>query len=54
MSKVITQIMLDNACSNLKAAVLNPYAVARYLAKPKQAEQQWKDIAKKMGVTYAY
>lgn len=43
---------LDEACFRLSQLVRNPYAVARYLAKPKQVEEQWSALAHKLHVSY--
>jgi len=43
---------LDVACDALRAALMNPYAVERYLSKPAKVEQAWKDAAKKAGCIY--
>lgn len=43
---------LDDACFRLRQLIHNPYAIARYLSKSKQVEQQWRALARKCSVSY--
>lgn len=56
MSRTNEKEQLDIACYNLQVIMHNPYAIARYLAKPKQIEQNmertWKELARKKHVHY--
>lgn len=45
-------VTLNEACFRLNQLIRNPYAVARYLAKPKQVEDQWSALAQKLHVSY--
>lgn len=47
-------LQMDAACNNLRRLIMNPYAIARFLEKPKQVEEQWKELAKRRGVKYAH
>ena len=43
---------LDKKCAELRKLVMNPYAVARYVDRKKEAERQWKLLASKSKVRY--
>ena len=43
---------LDKKCDQLRKLVMNPYAVARYVDRKKEAELQWKQLADKSKVRY--
>lgn len=43
---------LNEACFKLKVAILNPLALARYIAKKQEVEEAWKELARKKHVHY--